>query len=238
MLISSPDSNIFCYTALADKQQGTLYTDATGALPARSMDANQYYFIAYDYDTNYIFAEPIPNVTDETIITTFQTIYNTLVDKGHKPLLNITDNQATTPLKKFLKEKKCKWQFVEPNNHRVNAAKRAIQTYKNHFVSGLASTDHDWPIQLWDTLTTQACITLNLVRTSRKHPDKSAHHSMHGEMYDWNAYLMICRPDLDIILLLCPGEPSGTHSNRTFLHAWNGTLICPDVFSMCARDST
>ena len=46
-----PDSNIFCYAALADKQQGTLYTDATGALPARSMDANQYYFIAYDYNT-------------------------------------------------------------------------------------------------------------------------------------------------------------------------------------------
>ena len=47
-----PDRNIFCYAALSDKQQGTLYTDAMGALPARSMDANQYYFIAYDYDTN------------------------------------------------------------------------------------------------------------------------------------------------------------------------------------------
>ena len=71
------------------------YTDATGALPARSMDANQYYFDAYDYDTNYIFAEPIPNVMDETIIKTFQGIYNTLVAKGHEPLLNIIDNQAT-----------------------------------------------------------------------------------------------------------------------------------------------
>ena len=26
-------NNIFCYAALADKQQGTLYTDATGAFP-------------------------------------------------------------------------------------------------------------------------------------------------------------------------------------------------------------
>ena len=138
-----PDSNIFCYAALADKQQGTLYTDATGALPARSIYANQYYSVAYDYDTNYIFAEPIPNITDKTIIKAFQGIYNTLVAKGHKPLLNITDNQATKPLKKFLTEKKCKWQFVESNNHRVNAAERAIQTFKNHFVSGFASTDHD-----------------------------------------------------------------------------------------------
>ena len=82
-----------------------MYTDATWALSARSMDANQYYFVAYDYDTNYIFAEPIPNVTDKTIIKTFQGIYDTLVAKGHKPLLNITDNQATKPLKKFLTEK-------------------------------------------------------------------------------------------------------------------------------------
>ena len=26
-------NNIFCYAALADKQAGTLYTDATGAFP-------------------------------------------------------------------------------------------------------------------------------------------------------------------------------------------------------------
>ena len=123
-----------------------MYTDATGVLPARSMYANQYYFVAYNYDTNYIFAEPIPNVTDETIIKTFQGIYDTLVAKGHKLLLNITDNQATKPLKKFLTEKKCNWQFLEPNNHQVNSVERAIQTFKNHFVSGLASTDHDWPI--------------------------------------------------------------------------------------------
>ena len=57
---------------LADKQQGTLYTYAMGALPARSKDVNQYYIVAYDYDTNYIFAEPIPNVTDDMNIKMFQ----------------------------------------------------------------------------------------------------------------------------------------------------------------------
>ena len=111
-----------CYPALADKQQGILYTDAMGALSARSMDTNQYYFIVYNYDTNYIFDKPIPNVTDETIIQAFQRIFATLVVKGHKSLLNITDNQATKPLKKFLTEKTCKWHFVEPNNHQVNTA--------------------------------------------------------------------------------------------------------------------
>ncbi|KAL7479734.1 hypothetical protein ACHAW6_005459, partial [Cyclotella cf. meneghiniana] len=33
-----------------------------------------------------------------------------------------------------------------------NAAKCASQTFKNHLISGLFSTDHDFPSQLWDKL--------------------------------------------------------------------------------------
>ena len=66
--------------------------------------------------------------------------------------------------------------------------------FKNHFISDLASTDSDWPIQLWDTLTKQACITLNLVRTSQKDPNKSVYHSLHGEQYNWNKYPMVLPP--------------------------------------------
>ena len=65
-------NNIFCSTVLAESRTGTFYTDATGALPAISLDGHQYYFIAYDYDTNYIFAIPIKNITDEAIIKAFK----------------------------------------------------------------------------------------------------------------------------------------------------------------------
>ena len=40
------------------------------------------------------------------------------------------DNQATKHIKKFLTEHNCKLQVVEPHNHRVNAAKRVIQSFK------------------------------------------------------------------------------------------------------------
>jgi hypothetical protein len=43
---------------------------------------------------------------------------------------NIMDNQATKHIKQFLSENDCKLQPVEPHNHRVNAAERAIQTFK------------------------------------------------------------------------------------------------------------
>lgn len=73
-------------------------------------------------------------------------------NKGYKPSFNVTDNQAATPIKAYLKEETTKWQFVEPSNHQVNAAERAIQTFKNHFISGLCLTDREWPLQLWDQL--------------------------------------------------------------------------------------
>jgi len=68
-------NNIFCFAALADKQKGILYTDATGALPVVSLEGNQYYFIAYDYDTNAILAEPLRSVKDADIIAAFEKIF-------------------------------------------------------------------------------------------------------------------------------------------------------------------
>ena len=67
------------------------------------------------------------------------------------------DNQATWHIKKILTENNCKLQIVEPHNHRVNAAERAIQTFKGVFIviAALATTDSDFPLQLWDRLTPQ-----------------------------------------------------------------------------------
>ena len=96
--------------------------------------------MAYDYVTNFIFPIPIKDITDASIIAAFQKIFNKLKDQGYKPTFNINNNQATKPIKKFLKTEECKWQFVELHNHRVDAAERAIQTFKNHFISGLSST--------------------------------------------------------------------------------------------------
>ena len=78
--------------------------------------------MAYDYDTDMIFAIPTKNLKDETIITAFEQVFNELEEKGYKPKFNVTDNQATKPIKAFLKSKECKWQFVEQANHHVNAA--------------------------------------------------------------------------------------------------------------------
>ena len=99
---------------------------------------------------------------------------------------NVADNQPANSIKGYLKLQDCQWEFMEPSNHQVNVAERAIQTYKNHFISGLCSTNVNWPIQLWDQLTMQVVITLNLLRTSHIDPTKLAYHQLHGHKYNWN----------------------------------------------------
>jgi hypothetical protein len=51
---------------------------------------------------------------------------------------------------------------------------RGQSTFKEHFKTGLATVDPAFPIHLWDRLLTQAEITLNLLRSSRLHPQLSA----------------------------------------------------------------
>jgi hypothetical protein len=72
------------------------------------------------------------------------------------------------------------YQLVPPHFHRRNAAERTIGTFKEHFVAGLSSVDPSFPLHLWDRLLPQAEITLNLLRTSRLHPQHSAAAHFHG----------------------------------------------------------
>ena len=97
------------------------------------------------------------------------------------------DNQATKHIKQFLTENECKLQLVEPHNQRVNAAERAIQTFKDAFIAALATTDSNFPLQLWDKITPQVQDTLNMMRTSRVDPAKLAYEILNGP-YDWNRY--------------------------------------------------
>jgi hypothetical protein len=67
----------------------------------------------------------------------------------------------------------------------ATAAERPIQTFKEHFVAGLSSVDPTFPFNLWDIILPQAEITLNLLRTSRLHPQLSAAAHFHG-LVDYN----------------------------------------------------
>ena len=77
-------------------------------------------------------------------------------------------------------------QRVPPHNHRRNAAERAIQTFKNHFIAGLATADPKYPMREWDRLIPQAVLTLNIMRECRINPKISAYAYLFGQ-FDFNA---------------------------------------------------
>jgi hypothetical protein len=61
------------------------------------------------------------------------------------------DNQATKAIKEYLVMQRCKLHLVEPHNRQVNAAERAIQTFKNRFIGALGTTDNEFPVQIGPT---------------------------------------------------------------------------------------
>lgn len=182
-------ANVFCFGAFADKNTGVMYHDMTGLFPFMSLDGYICYLIMYHYESNSILATPIDGMDDMTIYEAYKKNFEMLEKKGFKVKLNVMDNQATKNIMKFLDEKGCKTQLVEPHNKRLNAAERAIQTWKDALISVLATTDSDFPLQLWDRLTPQVQDTVNLMRASRIDPTMSAYEALNGP-YDWNRYPM------------------------------------------------
>ena len=108
-----------------------------------------------------------------------------LLVKGNQPHLYILDNEASNELKNGLLKYNIDYQLVPPHLHRRNAAERAIRSFKNHFLAGLATVNTKFPIHEWDRLLPQALLTLNLLRNSRVNPKLSAWTYLHG-IFDFN----------------------------------------------------
>jgi hypothetical protein len=77
------------------------------------------------------------------------------------------------------------YQLTPAGKHHRHSAKKAVQTFKNHFISGLCSTHPNFPLNQWDHLIPQANITLNLLRPSRINPQLSAYAQVYGA-FDYN----------------------------------------------------
>ena len=64
--------NVFCFGAFADKNTGVVYNDCTGSFPFMSLNGNVCFFVMYHYETNAIFATPIPGLDSKNILTAYK----------------------------------------------------------------------------------------------------------------------------------------------------------------------
>ena len=64
--------------------------------------------------------------------------------------------------------------------HWRNAAERAVRTFNNHFIAYLCTVDPLFPFYLWDRLSPQVIMTLNMLRRSQLNPGISAYEQVNG----------------------------------------------------------
>eukprot|EP00804_Cyclotella_cryptica_P023160 CCRYP_000369-RA/>CCRYP_000369-RA protein AED:0.34 eAED:0.37 QI:0/0/0/1/0/0/3/0/451 len=150
-------------------------------LPRSSFHGNRCQFVAYDYRSNDILVRVLKDQTGNSLLTAFEDVYAYLTDRGFNQQLNVMDNQCSKTIQKFIESGNAKIQLVNPDNHRVNVAERAIQPWKNHWIAGLGTLDPNCPIQLWCQFIEQGQDTLNMLRTSRVNPKLSAYAILDGQ---------------------------------------------------------
>jgi len=183
--VLEPRSHQLCAMLFDHQSVLKSFSDQTGRFPVPSSRGNNYIFVLYHQDTNTIHTVAIPNRKAATIRNAWESTHKMLVHHGHAPELHILDNECSQDLKDAFFRHQIRFQRVPPDEHRVNAAERAIRTFKNHFVSILCTVDSKFPLAEWDRLLPQATLTLNLLRSSRIHPSLSAHASLFGN-FDFN----------------------------------------------------
>jgi hypothetical protein len=146
---------------------GTLYTDGCGKFPIRAHSGNQYIMVGYHVIANAILIEAFKTKHDSQRIPAYNNIMGQLQVWGIIINNQVLDNEASMVYQNTITNKwGYTYQLVPPDMHQQNAAKRAIKTFKAHFLSVLATVDPGFPASWWDLLLPQAKLTLNLLQQS------------------------------------------------------------------------
>jgi hypothetical protein len=112
------------------------------------------------------------------------------MDLGHQLQFQVLDNECPESLLRFFKQQQVIVERVPPNQKRANKAERAIQTFRNHFLSILVGTHPNFPINQWHHLLPQAEATLNMMHAWPDNMAISAYHGIHRRPYDFLSHPM------------------------------------------------
>ena len=131
-------------------------------------------------------------------------IYTLLANRGCAPQTFILDNRISTILLTAFESHNINYQLLPPHNHWRNAAEKAIETWKEHFISSLSSVHPEFPLLDWDRLTYQGMMTLNFLQNSRVNPNHSAWEYLFGR-FDYNK-TPLAPPGMKVILHNKPSQ--------------------------------
>jgi hypothetical protein len=123
------------------------------------------------------------NTGNKELVRAFDLLIQSMIIHGLRSLLQCLENEASLSLLHSLTQQGIDYQVAPPHIHRQHNAERAIQTFKNHFITGLCSVHPNF--KFWDKLLPHATITLNLLHKSRINPRMYAYAQLNGH-HDFN----------------------------------------------------
>ncbi len=159
----------------------TVHTDQTGPFPIRSQQGYWYIMVGIHLDANYIFCELMKNQTEGKTITAYQKMADRMKLSALGLKHHRLDNKCSSAFKACIAKNGMTHKLVPLDCHHRNIAGRAIQTFKNHFISILSEVDNSFPLSLWCHLVQPAELTINLLRQSNIAPKVSAYANVHGQ---------------------------------------------------------
>ena len=142
-----------------EKLNGKSYMELCRKFPYTSSRGSKYILVVYNQNSN--LNEGITlKTTNAKEITEKWKILNEKITKNtiSMKFWIVDKNEASKYLKEALKIDDQTYQLIPPHIHRINAAERAIRTYKSHLIAGLATCDSNFPITEWDRMIEQGNI--------------------------------------------------------------------------------
>ena len=141
--------------------------------------------ILYHVDSNSIWVEPTKNKTEGEMIRARGAALQRMKACGIVPTCQVLDNEASKQYKQAIKESNMDYQLVPPDDHRRNIAEKAIQTWKDHFISASSGTATSFPSHLWCQIIPQLERQLNLLMNTNSNPKVCTYTALYGP-HDYN----------------------------------------------------
>ena len=160
----SPDAIIDTDPTVYTKLFFTADFDASGRYPIPSSGTRYSYHLVSCFNGN-IHVEPMQSRTSSSYIEAYDKTFQHWSRYGLVPSIVRLDAETSVALEQFLlNEKKVQsFQYFPTGTHRANRAERCIRTWKNHFISTLATASPKFPVSYWNKLIPLAELTLNCI---------------------------------------------------------------------------
>jgi hypothetical protein len=139
-------------------EKGQISTDLTVIFPTTSLSGNKYILILYDYDSNSVLSAPMKNRGDKETVCVFDLLIQSLIIHRLQPSLHRLENEAYLAISHYHIKQGIDYRVAPPHIHHRNNSEYAIQTFKNHFITGLCPVDPSFPLKSWDKFLPQATI--------------------------------------------------------------------------------